>query len=74
MTGQRKHWGDKMVSKRTGSGWGSEALCVDDGAEGVGDLLVLEVLAKVLVLQGLIPVRLLQEQLRVSCVQNLLVP
>jgi hypothetical protein len=42
--------------------------------EGGGDLLVLEVLAEALVLQGLIPVRLLQEQLGVACVQDLLVP
>jgi hypothetical protein len=52
----------------------SELLRVDDGAEGGGDLLVLEVLAEALVLQGLIPVRLLQEQLGVACVQDLLVP
>ena len=59
---------------RTCSGWRSELLRVDDGTEGGGDLLVLEVLAEALVLQGLVPVRLLQEQLRVACVQDLLVP
>ena len=59
---------------RTCSGWRSELLRVHDGTEGGGDLLVLEVLAEVLVLQGLVPVRLLQEQLRVTCFQDLLVP
>lgn len=59
------------------SGWGSEVLCVDDGAERRGEPATPSSTKcsprSSYLVKGLVPVRLLQEQLRVSRVQDLLV-